>query len=215
MRHEFTYARQRVILTLDNPHIENSMGGDQWFYEQKMLEYISDHFSGGVFVDAGAYYGGHSIYFALFCAARAVFAFEPVYHRQLEQNLADNNLGSRVAVYQYGLGKTERKMGWRDRSAGQNSGATSLIEGGDAVEIRTLDSLDLNPTVIKIDVENMEKEVIEGAWETINRNKPALFVELVENYKEVSQLLTSIGYKEKARFNATPTYLFIYEGKES
>lgn len=44
--------------------------------------------------------------------------------------------------------------------------------------VEKLDNFDLRDiTLIKIDVENHEKEVLEGAKETIKRNKPVIVLE--------------------------------------
>jgi FkbM family methyltransferase len=63
-----------------------------------------------------------------------------------------------------------------------------------AVEVRTLDSFDLSPLAIKIDVEGYERAVIEGALETIDRCSPMLVIEM-NNQMEFLPLLKSLGYE--------------------
>ena len=58
----------------------------------------------------------------------------------------------------------------------------------------TLDSYDVSPYLIKIDVEGGELEVLEGSRETIKRAKPIIFIECTETFKEVSLILNEFGY---------------------
>ncbi len=46
-----------------------------------------------------------------------------------------------------------------------------------SIEVTTLDSLDLTPDIIKIDVQGHEEAVIDGAIETIERSKPVIILE--------------------------------------
>ncbi|MEL6529352.1 MAG: FkbM family methyltransferase [Pseudomonadota bacterium] len=45
------------------------------------------------------------------------------------------------------------------------------------IEVRTLDSYELSPDIIKIDVQGLEEAVIKGAMETIARSEPVLIIE--------------------------------------
>jgi protein O-GlcNAc transferase len=204
MKHEIDYNGRTVYLELDDSHIEGGMNNT--FYEHKMLQYIERNYT-GTFIDAGAYIGNHSIFFALFCNAK-VHAFEPVYTRQLIENVEKNEAD--VTVYPYGLGKEDSEMGSMDRSSGRNPAATSLVEGS-GINVRTLDSFNIAPDLIKIDVENMEVDVLKGAEKTIRTHKPALFVELVHNLEEADIMLADWGYTRKAKFNATPTYHYVHK----
>ncbi len=57
-----------------------------------------------------------------------------------------------------------------------------------------LDSLALNPFLIKIDVEGGEKQVLEGLKLTISKTHPVLIIEN-NNYEELIKLLEPLGYK--------------------
>jgi FkbM family methyltransferase len=59
--------------------------------------------------------------------------------------------------------------------------------------VKTLDSFGLNPLAIKIDVEGLEKAVIQGGIDTIRQYKPVLMIEL-NNAHEYAKLLESLGY---------------------
>jgi tetrahydromethanopterin S-methyltransferase subunit F len=68
------------------------------------------------------------------------------------------------------------------------------------VKVVTLDSFNLtNVDFIKIDVESYEYEVLKGAKNTIETNKPIIGIELLQsyqpNYKEIVKYIESLGYR--------------------
>ncbi len=70
------------------------------------------------------------------------------------------------------------------------------IASDDAVDIAPVNLQ--NVSVIKMDVEGYEMEVIAGGMETILRNKPVLFVEIwragIERYEQKVQTIEALGY---------------------
>lgn len=61
-----------------------------------------------------------------------------------------------------------------------NEGGTGIGSGGDRVELRNLDSFGFERvSVLKIDVEAYEDEVINGAVDTIRRNRPVVVIEIM------------------------------------
>jgi FkbM family methyltransferase len=62
-------------------------------------------------------------------------------------------------------------------------------------QIRSLDSLKLNPFFIKIDVEGTEYRVIKGATETIKSKLPFIMIENLEPGGAIMTLLDPLGYK--------------------
>jgi FkbM family methyltransferase len=59
----------------------------------------------------------------------------------------------------------------------KNYGRVELGSGDAVVDVRTLDSYNLAPAFIKIDVEGYELDVLLGARATIERHQPLLYVE--------------------------------------
>lgn len=60
-------------------------------------------------------------------------------------------------------------------------------------KIKPLDSFNLNPVFIKIDVQGFEYEVLKGAIETLKKSTPIILIESIqENHKA---LLSEIGYQ--------------------
>ena len=74
------------------------------------------------------------------------------------------------------------------------------MTGAIKVPIRRLDRIVAEaglpqPDVIKIDVEEAEVEVLEGAAETLRVHRPRLMIELHGNNAAVSELLSKLEYK--------------------
>lgn len=61
-------------------------------------------------------------------------------------------------------------------------------------ELKTLDSLNLNPDFIKIDVQGFEYQVLLGAEETIKRCKPIFLIESVQPNGNVHNFLKNYDY---------------------
>jgi FkbM family methyltransferase len=64
--------------------------------------------------------------------------------------------------------------------------------------IKTLDSLDLAPTFMKIDVEGFEYEVLAGGMETVKRHEPVIMIERYWDDPRVFKTLSDLGYAEVA-----------------
>jgi FkbM family methyltransferase len=135
-------------------------------------------------VDAGANIGAHTLYFAEAVGpGGAVIAFEPqrALHQLLCGNLALNG-HSRAHAHLAALGRAPGsvKVPPIDYSKAANFGALELGNWtlGEEIPVVTLDSLSLaHCHLIKIDVEGMELEVLEGAADTVARLQPVLYVE--------------------------------------
>lgn len=80
--------------------------------------------------------------------------------------------------------------GWlRDRMAGFDRRLLTVVE--QSVPVRTLDSFELSPEVIKIDVQGAEYKVVLGGIETFSRADPVAIIEAPS--AELVGLLASIG----------------------
>jgi FkbM family methyltransferase len=136
-----------------------------------------------VFLDVGSNYGWHSIIASNICDK--VFSFEPqtlMYEIQ-KLNIEENKIEN-CFVFKYALGNSEdtKEMAPIDYGMnGVNIGDLSIGNGGELVNVKTLDSMKLSKVdVIKIDVQGYEKFVLEGGMETIKKNKPIMIIEFEE-----------------------------------
>ncbi len=148
-------------------------------------------------VDVGAYIGSHTIKFGNLAKPGKVYAFEPQedIHEILTQNIALNGLSDSVTAYKMALGdracntKMNRRPSEKALDSPElfgNRGAAPVVGCLDdsdepfTFEMRTLDSFGLdNVGFIKIDVEGAHMIVLEGAQETIKRNKPIMLIEIL------------------------------------
>ena len=139
---------------------------------------------GMVAVDVGANIGTHTVCFAQSVGPSGrVLAFEPqgVLHQVLCGNAALNKCGNVMAEHKaLGAHAGTLVVPWLDYAREGNFGALELgaWTQGETVPLATLDSYALNAChLIKIDVEGMERDVLEGARATISRHQPLLYVE--------------------------------------
>jgi len=84
---------------------------------------------------------------------------------------------------------------------------TQLLENmTELVKSVTVDSLNISPSLIKIDVEGDEPKVLKGAKKTIERNRPVIYLErnFYPDSKPLDDYMMSIGYKQ------VPEHSWIY-----
>lgn len=140
---------------------------------------------GDVVVDVGANFGTHTLAFASMVGPSGrVLSFEPqrIVHQALCGSIALNGLGN-VEAYQAGVSAAPGWLRMPDLryDIPNNYGGLKLQEhqAGQKVPVVSLDDfLELGRlALIKIDVEGMERQVLEGAAQTLERFAPALYVE--------------------------------------
>lgn len=181
------------------------------FYEQKLLEYIAKLHIEGVYVDVGANIGNHSIFFGMFTNATSVQSFEPhpEMFKFLKSNIAHNNLGKKVKIYNVALADKNGKCSLEIVPTDQ-IGGSKVIRGGDIDQWKLDKFADENIALIKVDVEGYEEFVIRGAEVVLSKHKPELFLELTNHaqYRTVSNIISKFGYKPIAVFNNSATFHF-------
>jgi FkbM family methyltransferase len=143
---------------------------------------------GDIVYDVGAHIGTYSI-LALRRSAPdgRVVAYEPVELTRefLIRHLAWNDAGERAIVRPFccGAGMAEARLYFRKGEMNGDSGLVATA-GSESmmVQVHSVDSevaeLRLIPTIIKIDVEGWEFEVLKGAEDTLQRYRPMLFLSL-------------------------------------
>lgn len=166
-------------------------------------------------VDVGAYIGNHTVFFGKVCKARKVWAIEPnrtAFH-VLQRNLRLNDLEKTVCPLNLALGKT----GGHGQliATAENDGGSSIIGQNDQgdIDIVALDSLITSENqvhLIKIDVEGMELEVLQGADQLLRKYHPILYIEAQRpsDLQAVASYLNPYEYQPQGYFGRTPTYLF-------
>ena len=140
---------------------------------------------GHIVVEAGANIGAHTIHLAQLAGDNGqVWAFEPqrLVFQLLAGNVALNSLTNVHCLQKclIGSGKRTIPVPVLDVNKINNWGGVELEHSveGEPVEAITIDSLDLpGCDFLKIDVEGMELQVLQGAEETIRKYQPVIYTE--------------------------------------
>ncbi|MBO0892897.1 MAG: FkbM family methyltransferase [Acidimicrobiales bacterium] len=166
-------------------------------YEEVILRLVNSLTSpGDHIVDVGAHLGNHSVYWAL--SGRRVSAFEPnpPVAEILERNVRANGLAQSVTISPLALG-ARGGAGRLVIGDAHNLGEVS-VEPDDhgPVEVARLDDLDLDQfSILKVDVEGHEAEVLAGATATLERHRPYVVAEALDGAGSVTEQLHPLGYR--------------------
>jgi FkbM family methyltransferase len=171
--------------------------------EMKLFEQVCG--AGDVVIEAGANIGSHTVGLARLVGSQGrVLAFEPqrLVFQALCANVALNSL-TNVDCYWAALGNQEGLVTVPevdpDRYA--NFGGLTLlgVQKGMQISCFTLDRFVALPRVslIKVDVEGMEAEVLRGGEQMLRKFKPLLYVEndRLELSEALIGLIASFGYR--------------------
>ena len=201
------------------------------FYEDDLLEHVALRGPrGGVFVDVGAHVGNHAVYFGRFLPGHVVAieanpALVPFLRRNLNANAVQNYSVVSCAV---GARPALGRMYYPETSGGNTGGGRVAIDrssagmpgDADLVPVKTLDGVleelaprlsGLPPAFVKIDIEGMEFEALEGGAATLEQYHPQLAVELPrpEAREAARAFLARFGYRDVGHFGKTTTVYFI------
>lgn len=188
-------------------------------HEQPIIDWVVENFVKGdkVCVDIGAHVGVYALNMAR--KAKHVYAFEcsPQSFNYFCANIALQDLNYSITKYNVALSNKEGSASYyiRDpRDGGCNGIVKFNVDGNDTkcieVPTRTLDSFGIkNIGFIKIDVEGHEKQVLEGAVNTLRESNwpPFIFESWVPNSaddhniprtqlrEELFEFIRGLGYK--------------------
>jgi FkbM family methyltransferase len=229
---QFTYKNKKFDIQglSEDDYIYSVIKDTKCFYEKDLLEYMLyvnslKKINDSIAIDAGANIGNHSLFMRSFLADSLV-AIEPntAVLPILKQNLSSNI--NNYTVCECGVGASEAKGNIVISSAAEKNAGMARIElNGNSGEVivTTIDTIiekkekdDENTghvSIIKIDVEGMELDVLKGAANTIRKYQPHIFVEAdsKEEYREVKEFFNGFGYKRVSKWNSTPVYHFAYK----
>lgn len=147
-----------------------------------------------VFIDAGANIGVFTVAAAKHIGnGGMVAAFEPqtAMFNALAANVALNGLGN-VRVFNEAVGVTGKAIivPRLDLAHDQNFAALTMYNDANAGDSIRVDSIDAKQfasiSVLKIDVEGMEEEVLIGAYESIKKFQPFVYMECNQKGKQAS-----------------------------
>ncbi|MBI4798270.1 MAG: FkbM family methyltransferase [Desulfarculus sp.] len=158
---------------------------------------------GQIVVEVGANIGAHTVWLAQAAGPTgAVLAFEPqrIVYQTLCANLALNSI-TNVLCFNAAAGKAPGHIVVPplDYSQANNFGGLGLgsFQSGETMPVMTVDNLGLPKChFLKIDVEGMEQEVLQGAARSIAALSPVLYVEndRPEKSNDLIRFIDSLGY---------------------
>lgn len=180
------------------------------FYELQDLTFISEYISDGdVVLDIGANVGNHAIYFSKNTNASKIIVIEPIdkAYKILLANVALNYAHNIDLNYiGFALGHVDT-IGYPYMATGKdNLGGTKLSSDPiqeeyaitfSPVKVFRGDNFFSNEKIdfIKIDVETMEMYVLEGLQETISKNRPKMYIEVMkEHFDEFNSWMEKNSY---------------------
>lgn len=195
------------LLVHDHEDLSNAIVRNGDFWEADILDYMRDrHTYQHTIIDIGANIGNHTVYFANFLTYNRIIAFEP---DKANYDVLTVNTFQYPSVYTYNTaigdytGETWLQLNH------SNWGAHETHDIGDyKVRMAALDEYVYlgDVTLMKIDVEWSEPQVLRGAYKTILYNRPLILIEDVRN--EYAALPELSNYELEYRWDHHGTSLY-------
>ena len=187
--------------------IQKEIAKTKNFYEIETLNSIFKHNDScclrkGIFLDIGSNIGNHTLYFFQNNLIQSAYCFEPVQDtfQILQKNIFTNNLQNKVKLFNVGVGESQGTAQIVSYNK-SNTGSSQLkISNKGDIPIIAIDDLNFeqNISLIKIDVEGFELNVIKGMLNTIKTHNPTIFIEIRKQFfDEIYNHLQTLGYKFK------------------
>ena len=186
--YELCFAKETGYFCLDkvNDPIKNALRqGEIW--EEHVHKQVKKHaLPGTTVLDVGAHIGTETIIMAQCVGSLGkVYTFEPQKKnfRELWANCLVNKVDDRVVLHRMAIGSTHKQVEIGrivTSSDGEvDEGGIGIWGGGDVTEMRSIDSFNFdNVSLVKIDVEGCENDVLDGMVETIKKNQPVIIIEI-------------------------------------
>lgn len=170
-----TYIKNDIYISQ-----EHYAKGKMW--EPWMMDIIQVFYTSGDVIDVGAHIGSFALYAAKVVKNDKIHCFEPIYDDVLKINIDQNNIKNAI-IYNVGLGSSEKEIIVKpyDYSLPQNFGGFTLTTDGNdkTIKIMKMDDYSFKDVcIIKIDVEGMEIDVMEGGKNTIKDDTVIIFENL-------------------------------------
>ena len=194
------------------------------FYEADLLGRIGFLMGrhADVIVDVGANIGNHTLYFSKVLGAKVICVEpNPAALVLLQKNLEMNEVTGQVTIVKAAASDHSGSLRLENGPL-SNLGMAKVMEAAKvgSIEIAsiTLDEMissvlseeDARISLVKIDVEGFEQNVLRGALKTIAQHGPIIVVEAAtpESHRAIESMLARFGYHCLGPFASTPTYIF-------
>ena len=173
------------------PFLEKNFVETQSAQRNRALKFVKNF---NVCLDIGSHVGFWTRTLATRFNTVHCFEPNPTFINCFNMNIKNDN----VILHEIGLSN-------KDHTASQEFNSTVMTHTPGNVQCQPLDSFNLNNIdFIKIDVDGFEVEVLEGAVETITRNKPIINVEMKKQKRpevcnRVRRILYGLSYRPRKR----------------
>ena len=169
---------------------------------------------GDTFIDVGANIGWYSIGIPKVKNNVKMYSFEPMpkTYKQFMENIKLNDMEDKINTYHYGLSNKDGEVEFYYFP--NNSGNSSMAKMNDGIsekmvlKVEMLDTFIKNNKIdkvdfLKCDVEGAELLVFEGGIETIKKDKPIIFAEMLRKWSAkydyhpnvIIKMFEEIGYQ--------------------
>ena len=152
-------------------------------------------------IDVGGNIGLHTVRFSQ--KFKQVHTLEPT-NINFECLTKNTETLDNVVLHKLGLGDDETVLTIKLPAAADNCGNFSIVDFDEytnnvieeSINIKKLDSFNLAPDLIKIDVQGFDYNVLVGALETISLYRPVIIIEseTKKSRNHISEFLTSQGF---------------------
>jgi FkbM family methyltransferase len=230
----FTFSKFNNVIKIKDyrfDYIFEKIKMEKDFYEHELLDEIKNVITeNSIVIDVGSHIGNHSIYLLKVCNFDKSYLFEPrkpLIHL-IQENMSLNGLEGRFIINKDGIEAISSSPGQLkfEKRKNYNLGTGRIINEPGGANVSTLDSIfdviDKKISVIKIDVEGLEKEVLQGALSIIDNHRPVISIEsLVKSEDQIehdkarhalNDLIGANKYKLHFSYGALPgpyTYIFV------
>lgn len=205
------------LLNSEQDMVAKSIAAGSWEDNSRKIwrDYVRDLPPGACVWDVGAYTGYYAMVAAVCRPDIQVIAFEPHPHifKQLELNVSHNKLEN-VECINVALGSESKVVELNITNDIELPSGSSLVDIGRKIQktfsvpCLTADNIvgtddntfgmvrNAYPSLIKIDVEEYELEVLRGMMKTLHHSRAKILMEVLSEDKlaYICQLLANIGY---------------------
>lgn len=180
---------------------------EQDYFEREILDYLeTNHKKQKTILDVGANIGNHTLFFATHLEYDGIIAFEPIVDNY--NLLKENTKNFNVQLRNEAAGETTTMVKMTINRG--NMGACEIDPYGTVSvhQIRLDDLFVGEVSLIKIDVEWAEIQVLEGARNLILEDKPIILIE--DSDYSYTDYLQRLGYEIEASWPHHKTYLYTW-----
>lgn len=170
------------------------------WYERSFLEHVRSLGLSGTYLDVGTNIGNHALFFAMFCPSDRVIGFEPMpaWRERALANIRANKLEGKVDVMPFGLLDEPGEIVF-------NPYGTPHV-----LRCQRLDDVlpDIhNVVLVKMDIEGSEPKALIGARRLLQRCRPLIYAEVIDDPYELLAAAEFVGYHHTGKIiSGTPMY---------